>query len=113
MTSLADRATRQDPNIKKVIIIERPARVDSLESVNKISNLCLKEEIANLGNSKVIFGVHNIEHQGFNKDQVFGQKSDRNDGVHFNGEWGKGVYADSLKNVLNTCGIGMKNKENI
>ena len=58
-------------------------------------------------------GVHNIEHQGFNKDQVFGQKSDRNDGVHFNGEWGKGVYADSLKNILKTCGVGVKNKENI
>ena len=53
----------------------------------------------------VKIGEHNIETQGFNKDQVFGIKSDRNDGVHFNGINGKDAYAESIKNIFKVHGI--------
>ena len=54
VVNLADRVSKQNPTIKKIILVERPARVDSLEKVNKISSLSLKEEIAKLGNERVI-----------------------------------------------------------
>ena len=65
-----------------------------------------------LGNPKVIFKKHNIAMQGFTKDEVFGIKGGRNDGVHLNGVKGEQAYRESLVSIMEGCGLGRKSTGN-
>ena len=108
MAYLADRAVREFPNIKKVIVMERTPRVDNLEKASTIANKILEEEIKRIGNHKVVFKKHNIATQGLTKDQVFGVKGGRNDGVRLNVPNGEESYRKIVVNILEECGISRR-----
>ena len=89
MVHLANRATREYPKIKKVVILTRGPRLDALSDLSEKSNIALKEEAIKYGNGKINVVEHNIALQGLTKENVFGVKSERNDGIHMNGKHGK------------------------
>ena len=109
MVHLANRATREYPQIKKVVILTRPPRLDTLSELSEKSNIALKEEAIKTGNDKIKVMDHNIALQGLTKENVFGVKSERNDGIHMNGKHGKQAYTNSMIHVLKSCGISKKN----
>ena len=100
MAYLANRATKEYPQIRKVIVVARVPRVDKLEKHNQLANTILKEEIEKLGNNKIVFCEHNIANQGFTKEQVFGPPGGRNDGTHCNGENGEVSVRNSFVNIF-------------
>ena len=108
MVHLADRATREYPTIKKVVILTRPPRVDSLSNLSEIANDAMKEEVKRFNNDKITIVDHNVALQGLSKENVFGAKSERNDGVHMNGKHGKEAYTNSIINAIKSCGISKK-----
>ena len=105
MIHLANRATREYPQIKKVIVLTRPPRLDTLSELSEKSNSALKLEVKNYKNDKIGDMEHNIAIQGLTKEDVYGVKSERNDGIHMNGKRGKQAYTNSLIHVLQSCGI--------
>ena len=105
MVHLANRATREYPQIKKVVVLTRPPRLDAYSELSEISNSALKEEVKKYKNYKISVMERNISTQGLTKEDVFGVTSERNDGVHMNGKHGKQAYTNSLINVIKTCGI--------
>ena len=104
MVHLANRATREYPQIKKVVILTRGPRLDALSDLSEKSNIALKEEAIKYGNGKINVVEHNIALQGLTKENVFGVKSERNDGIHMN----KQAYTHSIINVLKSVGIAKK-----
>ena len=110
MVHLADRATREYPNINKVVILALPPRLDSLSEISEKANNALKEEVKKYNNDKICVVEPNIALQGLTKENVFGSKSERNDGVHMNGKHGKEAYTNSIINALKSSGIANKKK---
>ena len=111
MIHLANRATSEYPQIKKVIILTRPPRLDTLSELSEVSNSALKEEVKKYNNDKISVIEHNIALQGLTKEDVYGVKSERNDGIHMNGKHGKQAYTNSLIHVLQSCGISKKKSD--
>ena len=111
MVHLAKRAIEEYPSISKVIVIKRPIRLDNLESLSKFSNDVLEQKITNLNSNKILVAEHNVNYQGLSKEDVFGTPSARNDGVHMNGRLGRKAFTTSMINVLNSCGILSKAKQ--
>ena len=109
---LANRATQEYPQLKRVIVMGRAPRADVLENKSKLANLVLQDEIKKLDNDKVRYFEHTIANQGYNKDQVFGVKGGRNDGVHLNGEYGVRSYMDSIAKAFSSNGESRKRQGN-
>ena len=110
---LANRAISEYPQIRKVLVMARVPRLDSLEKHNEVANELLKEEIEALGNSKIIYCEHNIHLQGLTKEQVFGQPGGRNDGIHCNGSLGERSVRDSFVNVIRSNLITKRSEGNM
>ena len=60
MVHLANRATREYPQIKKVVILTRPPRLDALSDLSEKSNIAIKEEAIKYRNDKMNIVEHNI-----------------------------------------------------
>ena len=101
MANLASIAINKYPNIKKVILIDRPARLDKMAKISEISNNHLKEIIEKMNNEKIVIAHHDLHKQGLTKDEVFGDKDNRrNDGIHPNGIYGKKAIQTSFSNIM-------------
>ena len=61
---------------------------------------------------KISYQEHNIASQGFTKDQVFGLRGGRNDGIHLNGEHGEEAYRNSVLAAMKNCGISRRREGN-
>ena len=70
----------------------------------------MKEEAKKKKNEKISVIDHNIAVQGLTKEDVFGVKSERNDGVHMNGKHGKKAFTNSMINVIKSCGISKQKR---
>ena len=90
MTRFAQIALEKYPDIKNVILINRPVRVDKMNKISQLSNDNLKEIVTKINNPKIRISEHNIHTQGETKENIFGHYNDtRNDGIHMNGPNGK------------------------
>ena len=88
------------PSTKKVILVNRPPRIDKMMEHSNTSNNILEELVAKSGNPNIIIAKHNIHDQGLTHDQVFGKQNPRYDGIHLNGEKGKQSLLQSFTNIF-------------
>ena len=96
------------------MILSRPPRLDSLSEISEKANNVLKEEAKRYNNDKISVIDHNIALQGLTKEEVFGARSERNDGIHMNGKHRKDAFTKSIIEAIKSCGISKKkNKLNL
>ena len=100
MVNLAKIALNKYPNINKVVLVNRPERIDKTEKMSDKANNTLANLVENLSNSKIQIASHNLKCQGLTKYQVFGDIQNRYDGIHMNGNNGKHAITNSFKNIF-------------
>ena len=89
------------PSHKKVVLIDRPVRVDKMSNVSEKSNAYLKEIVDQMNNVNISVANHNIHKQGATKDEIVGEfNNKRNDGIHPNGNKGKNALQASFLNIF-------------
>ena len=62
--------------------------------------------------NEIKFFSHNIAKQGLTKEQVFGVRGGRNDGVHLNGPCGEEAYRKSLVEIMKKSLISRQKEQN-
>ena len=90
------------------MILSRPPRLDYLSEISKKANNVLKEEAKRYNNDKISVIDHNIALKGLTKEDVFGEKSERNNGIHMNGKHQKDAFTKSIIEAIKSCGISKK-----
>ena len=112
MFRLAERSLRENPNLKKVIILEHPPRFDQTD----VDPNSLKPALARLANAtlgklwlnsklkdKIFIGRHSLASSGTgdaHRARYVNSASGKYDGVHLYGVTGRKDYTNSLKNSL-------------
>ena len=112
MFSLAERSLSDNPNLKKVVILEHPPRFDLPDSdpysvkpgLAKLANIHLGQLWLNSSfKEKIVIGRHSLESSGagtahFRRYQ--NRFTGRYDGVHLYGQTGHTDYTNSIKTIL-------------
>ena len=106
-------AIKENPNYKKVVIVNRAPRIDKI----KDDRYHLKSQLSDYGNqvykqllekcnlkNKIVIGQHNFE--GVTDRDIFGDPDQpRYDGVHLAGKHGRYYYTRSVCKILQQAGI--------
>ena len=108
MISAAENIVKLNPNIKKVLILDRVPRFDTKDAdpthlkpfLSHFGNQVLKEELSKSYVKDKVFVAHHSLPQVF-QENLFGNQRRRDfDGVHLRGPDGRNHYTRSLCNIL-------------
>ena len=80
--------------------MKRPPRMDKPEKVNVFSYDYLEQVASETKNAKIIIAKHNLETQGLTREEIYGLKSDKCDGIHLSGKKGKLAMNNSIENII-------------
>ena len=100
----AEEAFKNNDDLEKVVLIERPPREDVIEEVSQFSNEILKAEIAKskYGN-KIWYGKHKLLNEIYEKDssKLYGRPSNPGyDELHMRSNEGSHFFMDSLMRIF-------------
>ena len=106
----AENALKQQPSLKKVVVMKQTPRYDPLSSdplslkpaLSELFNNILTEQwMSSTLKNKIVVGSHNLECSGAIQESRYRQsKSGRFDGVHLLGNSGPKFYTLSVLNIL-------------
>ena len=118
MFDTAHTSLQENPNLKKVVIMEHPTRFDSAE----LDPVGLKPALAEFANTflshvwsksplneKIVIGCHSFDNNVAHDSLFQDRRINRNDGVHLYGPKGRKVYTESVLKIVRQNVVGLNN----
>ena len=106
---VAEQVLEENPELKKVIITDRPARYDELYELNEMANFVLRSRaLQSKYRGRLVVGEHSLHCHGARREARYGRPGVTKgyDGVHFRTKEGKKAFTDSLVRILKKEGVG-------
>ena len=100
---------KDNPELKKVIVTDRPARYDELYELNELANFVLRSRaLQSKYRGRLVVGEHSLHCHGAKREARYGRVGVTKgyDGVHFRTNEGKKAYTDSLIRILKKEEVG-------
>ena len=106
------RALEEDPELQ-IILMQRPARFDSMADVSEWSNFvlsCKVEEAKETYGVRLVLGEHPSLHTEGAVEARYGVegRTPGYDGVHLRGAKGQEAYTDSVIQILRKAGLSVE-----
>jgi hypothetical protein len=111
---VAEKALETNPQLKKIIITDRPARYDDLYELNELSNFVLRSRaLQSKYRGRLVVGEHSLHCHGARREARYGRPGATKgyDGVHFRTVEGKRAYTNSLIRILQKEGVSSVEEE--
>ena len=106
MVTTAKTALINNPNIKKVIIMETVPRYDNKHKLNKFAQEKLQEANEQVNDDRILIGKHNLECEGGLRLSRYGDERKVNvDWIHLRGTSGLMAYTRSVASILAGAGL--------
>ena len=107
MITAAKAVLRNNPQIKKVIVMQTTPRFDSKHSLNKYAQEMLFEAKAKVQDDKIVIGKHTLdcEDDGLRASRFGDIRKPYVDGIHLKGSSGKMAYTRSVAKILAMAGL--------
>jgi hypothetical protein len=107
--AIVEKALTEFSYLERVLILERPPRVDGLEELSDFSNKILRGAVQNsrMRNRIVVRSLKSLQLTTEDrKVDIFGSPSSaKSDGVHMVGKLGRQLYTDSVITAVNESGL--------
>ena len=111
---VAEQVLKDNPELKKVIVTDRPARYDELYELNELANFVLRSRaLQSKYRGRLVVGEHSLHCHGARREARYGRPGVTKgyDGVHFRTKEGKKAYSDSLIRILKREKVGSVEEE--
>ena len=111
---VAEQVLEDNPEIKKVIVTDRPARYDELYELNELANFVLRSRaLQSKYRGRLVVGEHTLHCHGARREARYGRPGVTKgyDGVHFPTKEGKKAFTDSLVRILKKEEVGSVEEE--
>ena len=110
MVKIAEETIDNYKDIEKLLIIQRPPRVDEMEEFSQLSNEILKDQINKSKHSdKILYGQHDYLVKMDERDsfRLYGSpRSPGYDGIHMRGTEGSQLFMTSILNIFKEAKLG-------
>ena len=106
--SIVEKALRENPTLRKVIITELPPRADSLRlaELSEFCNFALRSRIEKSDHKKQITIASLGNLYKYTEKDIFGSHSSRNnDGIHMRGKHGKQAFTNCILAAVESAGF--------
>ena len=107
MITAAKTALRNNPKIKKVLVMQTTPRYDSKHNINKFAQEKLVEAKVKAQDDRIVIGKHTLDcdSDGLRASRFGVMGKPMVDGVHLRGSSGMMAYTRSVGNILSAAGL--------
>ena len=107
MVTAARTALRNNPKIKKVIVMQTTPRYDSKHNLNIYAQEKLEEAVAKVQGDKIVVGKHTLacEDGGLRASRFGDVRKSQVDGIHLKGSSGRMAYTRSVGKIFAAAGL--------